>query len=404
MSVYAESVTSGAILTGTPVGTYSLTLVAQAILNSTLTGTTTYLPGMSETAKGLAAFLTTFGFTHTDGATLGTATSIHWAAGALVAEVIKARDTYHTGLVFSTSIAEMAKIGDTLQALLVMAIAEGATVTDLLNSVASVLMLQRAVARGVPGSTAAFGMLAHEAVGALDAYLALANINVGEGATLSAAIIQHFIGSVQVVQNLAIHGETSASLLLNPIMLEDCTLTDTELLTTIFQGDPILETAYATVSYCSPDSNSTTWVMNTRTNVVTEYVNWVFNSFASFGRKYIGANGQGIWELNGERDGTTNIVADMAGGYIQFNGSRLNGLMGVYIGMRGQGEFYLKLSAGDGRDYLYQFNSQPGLMTTKVNIGKGLRSRYFQWELISTGPDFDLDSIEFVPMVGKRRV
>ena len=70
----------------------------------------------------------------------------------------------------------------------------------------------------------------------------------------------------------------------------------------------------------------------------------------------------------------------------------------------GNNDFYAKIIAGDGREYVYKFVSQPGLMTTKVNVGKGLRARYFQFELQSTGPDFDLDSIEFVPMMGQRRV
>ena len=44
------------------------------------------------------------------------------------------------------------------------------------------------------------------------------------------------------------------------------------------------------------------------------------------------------------------------------------------------------------------------MKTTKVNMGKGLRARYFAYELISTGQDFDLDSVEFVPLVAQRRV
>jgi hypothetical protein len=37
-------------------------------------------------------------------------------------------------------------------------------------------------------------------------------------------------------------------------------------------------------------------------------------------------------------------------------------------------------------------------------MGKGLRSRYFAFELVSTGQDFDLDTLEFIPLVADRRV
>jgi hypothetical protein len=37
-------------------------------------------------------------------------------------------------------------------------------------------------------------------------------------------------------------------------------------------------------------------------------------------------------------------------------------------------------------------------------MGKGQRARYFAFELISAGQDFDLDTIEFVPIVVQRRV
>jgi hypothetical protein len=44
------------------------------------------------------------------------------------------------------------------------------------------------------------------------------------------------------------------------------------------------------------------------------------------------------------------------------------------------------------------------MKTARINIGKGIRARYFAFELISTGQDFDLDSLEFIPLVAKRRV
>jgi hypothetical protein len=48
--------------------------------------------------------------------------------------------------------------------------------------------------------------------------------------------------------------------------------------------------------------------------------------------------------------------------------------------------------------------STRSMRSTKVHMGKGQRARYFSFELISTGGDFDLDTLEFVPIVVQRRV
>lgn len=156
-------------------------------------------------------------------------------------------------------------------------------------------------------------------------------------------------------------------------------------------------------AFISPDSALTTWSVNTRTGAVTEYTNYDFNSFARIGMRYIGASATGLYELDGDDDAGTDIIADLKGGFLQFNGSRFAGMKAVYLGVRGGGEFFLKLEAASGETYTYKVIAED-METTKVWIGKGLRHRYMSYELISTGQDFDLESIEFVPMLAQRRV
>ena len=159
------------------------------------------------------------------------------------------------------------------------------------------------------------------------------------------------------------------------------------------------------VLYQSPSGTMTAWAINTRTGATTEYQNWDFNSFAQMGTKYIASSATGLYELNGPTDDGLSVVADIMGGFLQPAGQHLGGLKGVYLGQTGQGYWLLKLETGDGREYVYQRLSNPGLMTTKFTIGKGINARYIGWELISVeGQDFDLDAIEFVPMLRTRRV
>ena len=207
----------------------------------------------------------------------------------------------------------------------------------------------------------------------------------------------------EVNESLVMTDELLGSMLFHMEVDEGVELTDDSVLSMIFNGQ-ISEGIRIAALHVSPAGEVTTWAVNTINNAVTEYTNYNFNSFAQMGNKYLGASRDGLFVLDGNRDGTENIIAHLKSGFASFAGSRLAGLAAIYLGMRGEGDFFLKMEAGDGRSYTYGVKTQPHFMTTKINPGKGLRSRYWRYELIGTGPAFDLDSIEFVPMVAKRRV
>ena len=130
------------------------------------------------------------------------------------------------------------------------------------------------------------------------------------------------------------------------------------------------------------------------------------NSFAQMGHHFLGASSTGLYQLDGPLDVGSAIVATVKSGSAQFSGSRYTAFDAVYLGCRvsdGANDWLLKLHTGDGQCYVYQF--QPlNRRTTKIFVGKGLRARYFSWELVTAGENFDLDSIEFVPISSKRRV
>ena len=182
--------------------------------------------------------------------------------------------------------------------------------------------------------------------------------------------------------------------------------TDAELLRMIYAGDPLLDGFLISAAYVEPSGGFTTWAVNTRTSAVTEYSNYVFNSFAQMGIQTIGATSKGLYVLSGARDGTANISARMQSGILAIGGAKFTSFKAAYLGMRIDDDgtdVFLKLTAGDGRTYTYAVKPQD-MMTTKINFGKGLRSRYFSFELTTSGADFDLDGITFVPIVTQRRV
>ena len=159
------------------------------------------------------------------------------------------------------------------------------------------------------------------------------------------------------------------------------------------------------VAYVEPSGSYTTWAVNTRNNAVTEYRNFMFNSFAKLGRGYIAANKNGIYELAGESDDGTPIPTQIGGGFFQPGGGRNAAFKAAYLGMAiktGAPGVFLKLTTGDDQERVYKVNPMDR-MTARVQFGKGLRSRYYAFDLITDGADYDLDSIEFIPLVAQRR-
>lgn len=163
------------------------------------------------------------------------------------------------------------------------------------------------------------------------------------------------------------------------------------------------EAVQITAGLMLPTGEFITWATNTRTGATSEYENYPFNSFARRGTRYLGAAQDGLYVLDGDDDAGEDIIARLRTGYAQFAGSRFASLAGMYLGMHATGAVFVRLLTGDGKSYTYRVNAQ-SMETTKVQVGKGLRTRYLACELETTGQDFDLDTIEFVPLGAKRRV
>jgi len=204
-----------------------------------------------------------------------------------------------------------------------------------------------------------------------------------------------------LTQNVQITDTVSRALLVQAVASDAIEITHDQVLKMIFK--PVIdETIMLTAMHIEPSGSVTAWAINVQNNAVSEYTNFDFNSFATNGVKYLGANENGLYELEGATDDGQQIIAKMRSGIMQFMQSHSGSVKGAYLGLRGGGDWYLKIIADD-KTYIYKVTAKD-MKTTKVEIGKGIRARYFSFELTSTGQEFDLDSIEFLPIVNQRRV
>ena len=251
-------------------------------------------------------------------------------------------------------------------------------------------------------AVARYGMTFSDALRLRDSLGRFFGAEAIDSLTVAPALLAVARGSASMADTVAIAETTTPQFYLRVTLTDEVEIADDEVLQAIYSGR-LADAIEVAAAYLSPGGEFTTWVMNTRTAAVTEYDGYDFNSFAAIGKKYIGATSQGLYELNGDTDDGDDVIATIAGGFMQFGATKLSRLKAAYIAMRGTGQIFLKIETGEGVEYIYQITTE-NMHTTKIPMGKGQRARYFAYELTTTGQDFDLDTLEFVPIIMKRRV
>lgn len=337
------------------------------------------------------------------GASVATS-DMRWAG--LVHELIHLKPQQGSQAIYSGSLRAALTIGGAIQLSQQLSLHEGMTIAATTLVAAGWLLQQRMSIRADVATTAAYGATLDDAIHAIAALNDFFGADLTDAVSIALTQNVTYSGVVDMDDAVAIGASLSRQMLFNVTGDDALTMTDTDVLSMIYSGAMSDEMSISAL-YVAPDNSFTTWAINTRTNAITEYQNYVFNSFAQMGLEFVAASNAGLYKLNAPSDtGATNIQSVMQSGFFSPGDSKFTSIRNIYLGMRtsdNSKEFLLTIISGDGRTYTYAFqpNNQ---MTTKINTGKGLRSRYFAWKLVVPGPEFDLDGIEFLPMISQRRV
>lgn len=147
-----------------------------------------------------------------------------------------------------------------------------------------------------------------------------------------------------------------------------------------------------------------TWVVNTASQASTRYDSYGFNSFAAFGGKHFGARADGVYLLEGADDAGWPIASGVALGMHDFGTQALKHIDAVYAGVSSTGTLFLKV--GDGtKFYTYRARRKDDRMKVqRFDLGRGLRTNYFTFDLTSEADAFELDSVTFNVLASQRRI
>lgn len=150
-----------------------------------------------------------------------------------------------------------------------------------------------------------------------------------------------------------------------------------------------------------------TWVLNLHTRALTEYTGFQFNSYARFAGYTLAASDGGVFKLDTTRnDAGTDIDAVVRTGQLDYDVSWLKRVPRLYVDYSTDGDVDVSTITSESgrRRYLLRHNNVTGIQQRRVPIGKGPKSRHWQFEIANrNGADFSINSFIAYPVVLGRR-
>lgn len=150
-------------------------------------------------------------------------------------------------------------------------------------------------------------------------------------------------------------------------------------------------------------ANAESYAMNMDNRMVSRYPSFAALAFGMVGHNFIIAAPDGIYVMDGDLDGTDAIDARVRFGAEDFGSEQLKRLQYAYVGARGEVTLSMLID-GDQKTGVYEAShAGDGLRTTRIKMGKGSKSRYWQPEIRGRG-DLAIESLSLEPEVLSRRV
>ena len=147
-----------------------------------------------------------------------------------------------------------------------------------------------------------------------------------------------------------------------------------------------------------------TFVVNTKTLGLSEYVNYNFTNLSD----NLACNKGGIYELNDDTDNEI-IEAEVRTGLMDFGTSNHKQVAYAYLGLTNDGDLVLKTNTvanGVRTENFYSLAQNTAATDTRrVTLGRGIKGDMWQFAIANIdGADFNLDQLEILPLILTRRI
>ena len=417
--VYTFDVVYGAVLVGALSGSASLAgLFSNTMLNDLLD-----FAGAADSSAG--TFLNVYRAT-SDTAAMTNAVAI--AFGPLVADTVDSSDALEstvfvmyteaiglTDALASTSnttaaLTDSATMRDTIQQAINQIVADSADGTDSLSLGAALALVDIADAVATQTSTYNSVMLVAELIATLEAYNGADAYDITESGDLSDAYVARVDALVALIE-AAQAVDTNTALIHVMQLAGDSADAVVEISSAGSLLNALLgDSALATVRINIGGELFTGWVLNTDTMAPSEYqfADRQFNSACKFGTRYLMAADDGIYEFT-DAVGVESVMTYIKTGKTDFGSDLKKRIVNSYMVYSASGQMVLKVTTSEfgnlvTRNYRMTPQANDTTDARRIDIGKGVTSRYWQFEVVGDGVDCDIDEIGMLPIVLSRRI
>jgi hypothetical protein len=229
-------------------------------------------------------------------------------------------------------------------------------------------------------------------------------------AALESVFTEQLTRVAQLLDELESVTDVTAQLQLGVLLLDEQEISDDTSVLAMYQA-LVSDDVGAHIFLRFGDEQYTGWVMNTEgEKPLSEYTNFNFNSFCRIGNTYYAAADEGIYTLGGDTDADAQIDAALTTMMLDFGSPTMKRVQAAYIGYTANGKLLLKVrSVTEGvlNEQWYEAKDLPAQAPREqmVRLGRGARSRYWQFELVNVdGADFEVNTLELHPVYLNRRV
>ena len=328
----------------------------------------------------------------------------------LYLEAIGLTDSLAAGANTTSSLADSAVMRDVIQQAINQIVIDTANGTDSLSLGAALTLVDIANAAQTQTSTYNSVMLVAELVATLEAYNGADAYDITESGVLSDAYVnrvQAIFAMIEAAQAV----DTNTAL----IHVMQLATDSADGATSITSAGSLLnslltDTALATIRLNIGGELFTGWVLNTDTLAPSEYqfAELQFNSACKHGSRYLMAADDGIYEFT-EDTGVETVMTYIKTGKTDFGSDLKKRVVNSYMVYAASGDMVLKVTTSEFGNLVtrnYRVSAQAGdaTDTRRVDVGRGIKSRYWQFELVGDGVDCDIDEIGMLPVVLSRRI
>lgn len=300
---------------------------------------------------------------------------------------------------------------DVIQQAINQIVADSASGTEALSLGAALALVDVAEAVATQTSTYDSVMLVAELIASIDAFNAADGADIVESAALAEAYAARVTALVALLESAQVIDTNTALVHVMQAVSDSADgtadITSSGSLLNALLADAVL----ATVRLNIGGELFTGWVLNADTLAPSEYqfADLNFNSACKHGDRYLMAADDGIYQFTDEV-GVETVMTYIKTGKMDFGSDKHKRVINSYMVYSATGQMQLKVTTSENgqiRTHTYQmapFASNETTDTRRFDIGKGLKSRYWQFEIVGEDVDCKFDEIGMLPVVLSRRI